>query len=301
LEQTCQSLPFGDQLACTGGDLQAPTEHHFTGKERDTESGNDYFGARYYASSMGRWMSPDKAFADQHTNNPQSWNLYSYTRNNPMNSIDLDGLSTITFDGRLHTITVYSGGGARLATFRAYNKVAIYNKENASGFASGPITNGAHPVSPKDQHGAIQHLGDSPNGKYGPNGIIHVLDYPSIIQGQTATDVGLHAGHDDTNGPEAKTNACIRTTDEAMSFINLYAELDPLTEIDVQNNEQNIAGWAKSAEKRGADIDDDILSEQGSQNRGFGFINSDMQSEVSQDEAKDRTRQCSLGSKAACD
>ena len=30
-----------------------------TGKERDTESGNDYFGARYYASSMGRWLSPD--------------------------------------------------------------------------------------------------------------------------------------------------------------------------------------------------------------------------------------------------
>ena len=31
----------------------------FTGKERDTESGNDYFGARYYSSSMGRFMSPD--------------------------------------------------------------------------------------------------------------------------------------------------------------------------------------------------------------------------------------------------
>jgi len=30
-----------------------------TGKERDTESGNDYFGARYYASSMGRFVSPD--------------------------------------------------------------------------------------------------------------------------------------------------------------------------------------------------------------------------------------------------
>jgi RHS repeat-associated protein len=59
LEQTCSSLPFGDALSCTGGNLQAPTEHHFTGKERDTESGNDYFGARYYASSMGRWLSPD--------------------------------------------------------------------------------------------------------------------------------------------------------------------------------------------------------------------------------------------------
>jgi len=33
--------------------------HHFTGKERDSESGNDYFGARYYASSMGRFFSPD--------------------------------------------------------------------------------------------------------------------------------------------------------------------------------------------------------------------------------------------------
>jgi hypothetical protein len=32
-----------------------------TGKERDSESGLDYFGARYYASNMGRWMSPDWA------------------------------------------------------------------------------------------------------------------------------------------------------------------------------------------------------------------------------------------------
>jgi len=32
---------------------------HFTGKERDTESGNDYFEARYYSSAMGRFLSPD--------------------------------------------------------------------------------------------------------------------------------------------------------------------------------------------------------------------------------------------------
>jgi len=32
---------------------------HSTGKERDAESGNDYFGARYMASSMGRFLSPD--------------------------------------------------------------------------------------------------------------------------------------------------------------------------------------------------------------------------------------------------
>jgi RHS repeat-associated protein len=73
------SLPFGNGLPPTySGDCPLDaTEHHFTGKERDNESGNDYFGARYYASSMGRWMSPDLPFADQDTENPQSWNLYS--------------------------------------------------------------------------------------------------------------------------------------------------------------------------------------------------------------------------------
>jgi RHS repeat-associated protein len=35
----------------------------FTGKERDTESILDYFGARHYASSMGRWMVPDRGLA----------------------------------------------------------------------------------------------------------------------------------------------------------------------------------------------------------------------------------------------
>jgi RHS repeat-associated protein len=53
-----------------------------TGKERDTESGNDYFGARYYSSTMGRFMSPDwsaKAEPVPYSalSNPQSLNLYT--------------------------------------------------------------------------------------------------------------------------------------------------------------------------------------------------------------------------------
>ena len=58
VENICSNLPFGDDLTCTQP-TQFPTEHHFTGKERDTESGNDYFGARYYASTTGRFLSPD--------------------------------------------------------------------------------------------------------------------------------------------------------------------------------------------------------------------------------------------------
>ena len=51
--------PFGweRRVASSSGNT-----YKFTGKERDSESGNDYFGARYYASSMGRMLSPDPVF-----------------------------------------------------------------------------------------------------------------------------------------------------------------------------------------------------------------------------------------------
>jgi RHS repeat-associated protein len=69
-----------------------------TGKERDSESGNDYFGARYYSSSMGRWMSPDWSAKAEPVpyaklDNPQSLNLYAYMRNNPLGGIDTNGHS----------------------------------------------------------------------------------------------------------------------------------------------------------------------------------------------------------------
>ena len=70
--------------------------YKFTGKERDTESGLDYFGARYYASGMGRWTTPDWAAKAEPVpyaklDNPQSLNLYSYVKNNPLAQIDPDG------------------------------------------------------------------------------------------------------------------------------------------------------------------------------------------------------------------
>ena len=88
------SLPFGENQTPPSVAGYSPcqddvTEHHFTGKERDTESGNDYFGARYYASSMGRFMSPDWSAKVQPVpysklDDPQSLNLYQYVRNNPL-------------------------------------------------------------------------------------------------------------------------------------------------------------------------------------------------------------------------
>jgi RHS repeat-associated protein len=74
----------------------ASLTYKFTGKERDSESGNDFFGARYYTSTMGRFMTPDwatkpTAVPYAHYGNPQSLNLYSYVNNNPTTTGDLDG------------------------------------------------------------------------------------------------------------------------------------------------------------------------------------------------------------------
>jgi RHS repeat-associated protein len=68
------------------------SQSRYTGKERDTESGNDYFGARYYASSMGRMMSPDPSNIGADPENPQTWNMYSYGLNNPLRLTDPTGL-----------------------------------------------------------------------------------------------------------------------------------------------------------------------------------------------------------------
>ena len=69
---------------------------HSTGKERDSESGNDYFGARYYASTMGRFLSPDPMMASAKVWDPQTWNRYTYGRNNPLLMIDPTGLAEVT-------------------------------------------------------------------------------------------------------------------------------------------------------------------------------------------------------------
>jgi RHS repeat-associated protein len=88
VELTWQNLPFGE---LTPSSTPGATEHHFTGKERDAESGNDYFGARYYNSATGRFLSPDSLAISKSLANPQSWNKYSYTFNNPVGLTDPDG------------------------------------------------------------------------------------------------------------------------------------------------------------------------------------------------------------------
>jgi RHS repeat-associated protein len=83
-------FPYGGEIAIVSGDAN---RYKFTGKERDSESGLDMFGARYYGSSLGRFMTPDPLYLElRRLGDPQQLNLYSYTRNNPLKFIDATGL-----------------------------------------------------------------------------------------------------------------------------------------------------------------------------------------------------------------
>ena len=95
---------FGVAISSTPLGIISPlyddgTGSRYTGKERDTESGNDYFGARYYNSATGRFLSPDWSAKEEPVpyaklDNPQSLNLYSYVLNNPLSHVDPDGHET---------------------------------------------------------------------------------------------------------------------------------------------------------------------------------------------------------------
>jgi RHS repeat-associated protein len=91
-------LPFGEEIGSgvasrntDWGPGKDDINQKFTGKERDAESGLDYFGARYYGSALGRFSSPDPENAGAFPSNPQSWNAYAYVGNNPLTVTDPDG------------------------------------------------------------------------------------------------------------------------------------------------------------------------------------------------------------------
>jgi RHS repeat-associated protein len=104
-------LPFGRMLSSADNgrsavgfyppapdtSIDSSTPHKFTGKERD-ETGLDFFEARYYSGAHGRFISPDLPFVDQTEGDPQSWNLYTYVRNNPLTFIDPTGRFRINCD-----------------------------------------------------------------------------------------------------------------------------------------------------------------------------------------------------------
>lgn len=124
-------LPFGEELfAGTGTRTEAQgyarntqadgQRKQFTSKERDVETNLDYFHARYYSSSHGRFTSVDPLIDGATIYGPQGWNRYTYGLNNPHKYVDPDGKNPF--------IAGFLGGALVSGAIEA--ATAIYNGES---------------------------------------------------------------------------------------------------------------------------------------------------------------------------
>ena len=116
-------FPFGESAFISGvneGEVKLKY-YRFSGKERDDTTGLYYFGARYYASWLGRWIStdPQNQFASP----------YTYAYNNPTTASDPDGqwawLIPVVIGGLVSAYTAYTAAkssgaeGTKLAAVTA--------------------------------------------------------------------------------------------------------------------------------------------------------------------------------------
>jgi RHS repeat-associated protein len=112
-------LPFGEAWASPVPPVDRAI---FTGQERDTETGFDYFGARYYRSDTGRFTTIDPVFTwKENLEDPQRWNRYAYVRNNPLKYVDPDGR---WFETLWDVANVVMGARSAYDNFRSGNIVA---------------------------------------------------------------------------------------------------------------------------------------------------------------------------------
>ncbi len=164
-------LPFGEELfAGTGGRTTSlgylggdAVRQQFTSKERDIETGLDYFLARYYSSVQGRFTSPDEFaggpdelfnFANDAAENPtfyadlsdpQSLNKYQYTYNNPINLVDEDGHCPICLGAAAAALILTSSDTANAPRnpqdprYRSGDSVKTMTAGAAAGVVLGPI------------------------------------------------------------------------------------------------------------------------------------------------------------------
>lgn len=172
-------LPYGQATSNTSGDGFIFTDH-----ERDNENGTDATLYRHYASSQGRWLSPDPSNESYHLGDPQSLNRYSYVSNRPVATADRDGLDgTLTYNGGGGTGDDGSDDSGFLANVSfdlgdAWNAISNFFSSLFSGGGGQPV-----------QFGGIPSLSASSNGAAGtsqPNGGQQWLSFTNVSGTGTA-------------------------------------------------------------------------------------------------------------------
>ena len=166
-------LPFGEEISAgvdgrssLWGALDGVTQK-FTAKERDAETASsamqalDYFGARYFSGTMGRFSSPDPiSMATERLADPQEWNMYEYARNSPLRYTDPTGMYTCADSHKCDSALDKAFEGARQVDLRSNDKATgnaakAYGEKNSDNGVSVAFAS-VLPAACGDQAGCVQ-------------------------------------------------------------------------------------------------------------------------------------------------
>lgn len=183
---SCTFAPYGEQVSCSPDN--ASNHYRFTGKERDTaESGLDYFGARHYSSSMGRFMTPDWDEAPvtvpyAHFENPQTLNLYSYVYNNPATGLDIAGHAATMSPVAIHQLNniMVGVGFDPIISLNTTGELGL--GPNTLPHGGDPISKGSYTVTGYSEDGGTVYVSSTPQNRPFPpcsNLTASDLDYTS--------------------------------------------------------------------------------------------------------------------------
>jgi RHS repeat-associated protein len=232
--------PVSSYIYYPYGQGPAPGLNHylFTGKERDQESGNDYFGARYYASTMGRFMTPDEPFADFDDTNPQSWNLYSYVRNNPLSNTDPDGNDCVTQTRTSSTTEMVSASSGECTGGSGNGTTQTYVPGTVTSVQAG-------------QNGSSIDIGYTPYSDSGAGGVMNansapIPDNPGIAYGYN------QAGFNQLNGLANFTNRYLGAVFNAETFFigGLLGSVGPeITSLGLAGEDTYVIGKVADLDK----------------------------------------------------
>ena len=117
----------------------------YTGQYRDTETGLDYFNARYYSPTQGRFVSPDPGNAGANLGDPATWNGYAYVGGNPVNVTDPSGEGWLNWlGGALEVLSLVPGLqwlapiGAVISGGSTINSLGGFSTGGGGGINGGP-------------------------------------------------------------------------------------------------------------------------------------------------------------------
>ena len=215
---TTTSQPYGDAAVSStpsGTTSCSPTPDFLTGKPRDTESNLDDFGARYFGSRYGQWMSPDWSSSPTDVpyasmGNPQSMNLYAYVGDDPIDGQDADGhVSYLSGDGSWDGLDGFAKHEMDKAMSKPASNSGISPAQKCVGWLCWLrnvfTVNGGSSVSPSGQFSALMMAG-------GAAGYIEASTYmrqhPAVTRAATgAANLALLFGTDGLLSGELEAGA----------------------------------------------------------------------------------------------